>query len=165
VNVARGRSMSPETEQLKGASPREGDIGPKPESSASTKSEAEEAIGPQDWRAGQIREWLLALLRFALTREPRDEAAATAVAEAIDSIGTQRGRSASNFFRRTSREVCRAIATPGDPKRVETLKKHLARIEDNRLRRAFQVTVELEDKALRSSTKARQRNLWSGLRR
>jgi|SRR6516165_10859741 len=38
----------------------------------------------QDWRAGRIREWLLLLLRFAITCDPKDQAAAFAMADEID---------------------------------------------------------------------------------
>jgi hypothetical protein len=35
-------------------------------------------FGSQDWRASRIREWLLLLLRFAITCDPMDQAAAVA---------------------------------------------------------------------------------------
>jgi hypothetical protein len=46
-----------------------------------------EQLGSQDWRAGRIREWLLLLLRFAITWDPKDEAAALAMADEIDALG------------------------------------------------------------------------------
>jgi hypothetical protein len=124
----------------------------------------EAATGSRD-RAQRIREWLLLLLRFAITRDPQDEAAAVSLAGEIDRAGSQRGPSAPSFFRRTSDEVCKAIITLDDPKRADTLKKHLARIDDRRLRRAFQAAVDLEDPTLRNLKKARPSDLWSGLQR
>ena len=41
-------------------------------------------FGSQDARAG---EWLLLLLRFAITRDPKDEAAVIAMADGIDALG------------------------------------------------------------------------------
>jgi hypothetical protein len=40
-------------------------------------------FGSQDWRAGRIREWLLLLLRFAITRDPKDEPAVFAMANSF----------------------------------------------------------------------------------
>ena len=37
-------------------------------------------FGSQDWRAGRIREWLLLVLRFAITCDPKDQGAAFAMA-------------------------------------------------------------------------------------
>src|SRR5262249_57011165 len=38
-------------------------------------------FGSQDWRAARIREWLLLLLRFAVTRDVKDEVSASAMAD------------------------------------------------------------------------------------
>src|SRR5262245_13272082 len=59
-------------------------------------------IGSHDWRAARIREWLLLLLRFAITHDATDELAAFAVADEIDAIGLRWRPSAPSFFRRTS---------------------------------------------------------------
>jgi hypothetical protein len=59
-------------------------------------------FGSQDWRAGRIREWLLLLLRFAITRNTKDQAAALAMADEIDALGHRWRPSAPSFFRRTS---------------------------------------------------------------
>src|SRR5262245_62207559 len=91
-------------------------------------------FGSQDWRAGRIREWLLLLLRFAITCDPKDQAAAFAMADEIDALGHQWRPSAPTFFRRTSSEVCKMIIALEDPRRITILKKHIARIDDPRLR-------------------------------
>lgn len=122
------------------------------------------ANSPQDWRAARIREWLLLLLRFAITRDAKDEAAALAVADEIDALGLHWRPSAPSFFRRTCREVCRAIAVPDDPKRAALLKQHIARIDDHRLRRAFQAAVE-PDPGAPVTLKRKQQDLWAGLRK
>jgi hypothetical protein len=120
--------------------------------------------GSQDWRAVRIREWLLLLLRFAITRDAKDEAAALALADEIDALGLRWRPSAPSFFRRTCREICQAIAVPDDPKRAAILKQHIARIDDPRLRRAFQAAVEFEQGAPPAS-ESKQRDLWAGLRK
>jgi hypothetical protein len=102
-------------------------------------------FGSQDWRAGRIREWLLLLLRFAITCDPKDQAAAFAVADELDALGHQWRPSAPSFFRRTSSEVCKMIIALDDPRRITILKKHIARIDDPRLRRAFQVRSVLSE--------------------
>jgi hypothetical protein len=122
------------------------------------------AIGPQDWRAGQIREWLLLILRFAITRDPKDQAAVLAIAYEIDTLVLQ-GHHAPSFFRRTSSEVCAAISASDDPKRKGVLKRHLARIDDVRLRQAFQAVVDLEGRSPRASLKTKRQDLWAGLPR
>jgi hypothetical protein len=136
----------------------------KPRTSPSQDT-VEAATGPQDRRADQIREWLLLLLRFAITHEAKDEAAALAMADEIDALGLRWRPSAPNFFRRTSVEVCKAITAPAGRGRVSVLRRHLARIDDLRLRRAFQAAVELEQASPRASSETTQRNLWAGLRR
>src|SRR5262245_23313469 len=101
-------------------------------------------FGSQDWRAGRIREWLLLLLRFAITCDAKDQAAVFAMADEIDALGQQWRPSGPSFFHRTSGEVCNAIIAHDDPTRATILKKHIARIDDPRLRRAFQAAVNLE---------------------
>jgi hypothetical protein len=107
------------------------------------------AVGSLDWRDRKVREWLLLLLCFAVTQEPSDRSAALAVADELDSLGMQRKRTAPSFFLRTSNEVCEAILTAGDGHDVDdghdgaVLRRHVARIDDPRLRRAFRAAVGL----------------------
>jgi hypothetical protein len=91
----------------------------------------------------RIREWLLLLLRFAIIAI-RDRAAGFAMADEIDALGHQWRPSAPSFFRRTSDEVCKMVIAFDDPRRATVLKKHIARIDDSRLRRAFHAAVALE---------------------
>src|SRR5580704_13552891 len=106
-------------------------------------------FGSHDWRDRKVRDWLLLLLSFAVTREPADLAAALAVADELDSLGVRRKRRAPSFFLRTSNEVCEAILAVGDGHDVSdgddnaVLRRHVARIEDPRLRRAFEAAVGL----------------------
>ena len=122
-------------------------------------------FGSQDWRAGRIREWLLLLLRFAITCDPKDQAAAFAVADEIDALGHRWRPSAPSFFRRTSGEVCKMIIAFDDPRRAAILKRHIARIDDPRLRRAFQAAVDLERGSPPAACKKKQPDFWTGLQR
>ena len=117
----------------------------------------------EDWLAGRIREWLLLLLRFAITCDPADKAAALAMANEIDALGQRRHVWAPSFFRRTTEEVCKAIIAPDDPRRISVLKKHIARIDDPRLRRAFHAVVNIEQRLPFAPSEAKQQNLWRGL--
>ena len=122
-------------------------------------------FGSQDWRSSQIRQWLLLLLRFAITCDPKDQAAVFAMADEIDALGHRWRPSAPNFFRRTSDEVCKAIVARDDPRRAAILKNHIARIDDLRLRRAFQAAVELEGESRPAAAgNGRPKNSWAGLR-
>src|SRR5262249_48972583 len=43
----------------------------------------------QDWATIQVREWLLLLLRFAITSDPKDRSAALGLADEMDARGVQ----------------------------------------------------------------------------
>ena len=47
----------------------------------------EAEFGSHDWRDRKVRDYLLLLLRFAVTREATDQVAALALAEQLDSLG------------------------------------------------------------------------------
>lgn len=124
-------------------------------------------LANQAWRTMKVRDWLLAILRFAVTLEQTDRATVLAIAEELDRAGSL-GASFS-FFIRISTELCNAIADKDDPKRVATLRSHLDRINDQRLRRAFDAAIEFEDTCQIASSvhKIRKRgnqDLWKGLR-
>jgi hypothetical protein len=131
---------------------------------ASKPVAAGDAGRPRDWCARQIREWLLLILRFAITREAADQSAALAIAGGIDSLALEQGWPAPSFFRRTTSEICAAIIAPHDPGRNAILARHLARIEDPRLRRAFRAAFDLDARPLPSQADNR-RHLWAGLQR
>src|SRR5262249_39411709 len=105
-----------------------------------------DASDAQDWGARQVSEWLLLLLRFAVTSDARDQSAVLALADEIDARGLHWRPSAPTFFRRTSNEVCRAIITFDDPKRTTILKRHLARIDNPALKRAFRAAVNIDER-------------------
>lgn len=135
----------------------------KPSAYCDQPSTISDASDAQDWGARQVREWLLLVLRFAITTDPKDLSATLALADEIDARGLEWRPSAPSFFRRTSDDVCKAITALDDPKRTAILKRHLARIDDPALRRAFRAAVNFDERT--ASSQRNPRNLWFGLPR
>ena len=96
------------------------------------------------WQAGKIQDWLLAIVRFAITLEPADRQTVLAIAQETDGLGSLPGRSSFSYFVRTSTELCRAIADRNDPGRTAIIRRHLAEIGDRRLRQATAAAIDLE---------------------
>jgi hypothetical protein len=124
----------------------------------------------EEWRTMKVRDWLLATLRFAVTLEQTDRDTVLAIAKDMDRSGSRVASTAFAFFIRTSTELCNAIVDKGDPKRVATLRRHLRRIGDHRLRRALEAVIGFGDtcQIVKSANKIRKRgrqDLWGGLRR
>ena len=120
-----------------------------------------------DWRDRKLREWLLLLLRFAVTRESSDEAAVLAFADELDSLGLRWRPAAPRFFLRTSQEICEAIRQVEDGHNNAVLQRHVARIDDQRLKKAFRAAVGLGDPPEPQRTAYapvnKYRELWKGL--
>ena len=122
-----------------------------------------------DWHCRTVCAWLLAVLRFATTLDDNDKLAVFAAAAEIDKLGSRHtGPCGFRFFHRTSAEVCTAIVNPRHPGSTAVLGRHLDRIKDQRIRRAFVAVLEMEEAAAKpkiKSIKARSReDLWKGLR-
>jgi hypothetical protein len=119
-------------------------------------------------QAKTLRAWHLALLRFAVTREASDKQAAWAIAAEIDRLGSRdRDPTSFAFFRTTTRELCAAVLQPDDSTDA-IVRRHLARMQDDRLKRAFQAALEPARPAVVEAIKTgagRRRNvdLWKGL--
>src|SRR5438874_2208369 len=148
-------------ERPAGAFTRQGDEAARARKQPAHSALASEVSGgsdAQDWGTRQVREWLLLLLRFAVTSDAKDQSAALALADEIDACGLQWRPSAPSFFRRTTNELCKAITTLDDPKSVAILKRHLARIDAPALRRAFQAAVNMDERT--ASSTRRRRDLW-----
>lgn len=118
-------------------------------------------VHTEDWWAGRIRDWHFLLLRFAITLDPQDESTVIAVADEIDALGRHWEKPAPSFFRRTTSEVCKAIVSVDDPRRKQILERHLAQIDDLRLRQALRAVLDLQESS--SSTKSKRQGLWDGL--
>ena len=168
--TARARGMGTMSSQARVLEPRDrvparngSKIAKTPSAYCDQPTATTAAGDPQDWAARQVREWLLLLLRFAVTSDPKDKSATLALADEIDARGLEWRPSAPSFFRRTTNDVCKAIAALDDPKSAAMLKRHLARIDNPALRRAFRAAVNFDE---RSAPSQRQpRNLWLGLPR
>ena len=112
----------------------------------------------------RIRDWLLAILRFAVTLEQSDKAVVLAMAKDMDRAGLCVASTAFAFFERSSTELCDAIAVADDPKRDKTLSSYLTRIDDPRLRRAIEAAIDFKPPATHfpNSKKRDRANLWRG---
>jgi len=116
-----------------------------------------------EWHARTLRAWQLALLRFAVTLDNADRLAVLAITAEMDRLHpVQDGKPAFGFFRRTSAELCAAILQPNEHSSA-LLRQFLARIDDDRLRRAFAATIEAEKVASTSKSIRRDGGLWRGL--
>lgn len=130
----------------------------------------------EKWRAKIVGDWLLAILKYAVTLRQEDRRSALAIAGVLDHLGSgtsgglgMSSRSAFLFFRRMSGELCNAIVDSGAPQNAELLRLHLNRIDDPRLKRAFEAAVAIEGISGGLKTNANTRNraradLWKGLR-
>lgn len=125
-------------------------------------------FGLHDRQDRILREWLLLLLRFAVTHEPSDQSTALAIAEELDALGVRWKSAAPRFFVRTTNEVCEAIVGVNDDRRDAVLRKHLARIDNPRLKLAFRSAVGLpaipeQLQARATAKKKKSSDLWKGL--
>ncbi len=98
----------------------------------------------QDLQRRKIRDWLLAILRFSVTLEAGDRAAVMAIADEMDRLGFVAKKPEFSFFLRTTTDVCNALADREQAGRKQILRQHLARVDDQRLRRAFLALSDLE---------------------
>ena len=129
-----------------------------------------DVVGRNEWRSKKVRDWLLAILRFAVTLRDEDRSAVLVAAEEIDRLGkSSEDQSEFKFFRNTSIEICSAILEKQNSRGSAVLRLHLNRIEDCRLRRAFAAAIKFGDSSqtIKSAGKIRKRggqDLWKGLR-
>ncbi len=96
------------------------------------------------WQANKVRDWLLAIVRFAITLEQTDRQTVLAIAQEMDGLGFLPGRCSFSYFVRTSTSLCRAVADRDDPGRTAMLRRHLAAIGDRRLRQTTAAAFDLE---------------------
>ena len=129
-----------------------------------------DVVARNEWRTKKVRDWLLAILRFAVTLRDEDRSAVLVAGEEIDRLGkSSEDKSKFNFFRNTSIEICSAILEKQNLRGSAVLRLHLNRIEDCRLRRAFAAAIKFGDSSqtIKSADKFRKRgdqDLWKGLR-
>jgi hypothetical protein len=109
----------------------------------------------------QVRDWLLAILRFALTLDPADRAAVMTKAGDMDRLGSGKSLSQFTYFVRTSVEFCNRIVDQCVIDKAEVLRGHLHKIDDDRLRRSLEAALTWT-KQVQRRDRCRD-NLWKGL--
>lgn len=117
----------------------------------------------QPQHSQRIQQWLLAILRFAITLEEDDRLAVLAVAAEMDCAGS--AGSGFTFFTRTSVKICDAIIAKNSREAIAILRVFLRKIEHPPLRRAFEAVLEIKpvpSKGHPSLIRDRE-NLWKGL--
>ncbi|MGA7998262.1 MAG: hypothetical protein WCA28_25655 [Bradyrhizobium sp.] len=118
-----------------------------------------------EWHARTLRAWQLTMLRFAVTLDNADRLAVMAIANEIDRLGPpHEGKPDFGFFRRTSAELCAAILQPSEFTPL-VLRQYLARIDNDRLRRALAAAMEAGRPTISSVGKSVERDdgRWKGL--
>jgi hypothetical protein len=111
----------------------------------------------------RIREWLLGILRFAVTLEQCDRSAVMRLAAQMDRLGAGTTEAGFSYFARTSTKLCDCIAAKHDLDKLTELRVYIEKIDDRRLRRAFEGALFAKsDKSLRSKQSDRE-YLWKGL--
>ena len=118
-----------------------------------------------EWYAGTLRAWHLAILRYAVTLDNADRLAVLRIAHEIDRLDPRHDGSADfEFFRRTSLEICVAILQPSE-RGSAVLQQYLARIEDDRLKRAIAAAVDAGQPTVAPARRpvGRGNDLWKGL--
>jgi hypothetical protein len=125
-----------------------------------------ETATESEWQSRKVKNWLLTILRFAVTRDEADLVCVLEIAREIDRLGSGTGEASFSFFVRTSADICNTIVDDQDSKRQTTLRRYFNRIDDYRLRAALEAATECHS-AIRPTPKATKRNredLWRGLR-
>jgi hypothetical protein len=113
-----------------------------------------------------IRDWQLAILRFAITLDSADRAKILLIARELDRLGPDGAATAFAFFTRTSLAFCGAIADKTDPSRGVILRRQLLRIGDTRLRSALEAAVDLGlvEPRIPKPRRYAHGDLWRGLK-
>ena len=86
----------------------------------------------------RIREWLPALLCFAVTLERCDRAAVMCLAAEMDRLGAGTTQSGFSYFTGTSTRFCDCITAKHEFDKLAELCLHIEKIDDRRLRRALE---------------------------
>jgi hypothetical protein len=113
----------------------------------------------------ELRRWLFAVLRFAITLNQADRAAVLAVAAEMDRTGSPAGRGGFAFFVRTSVQLCDAMIATNCPKNIATFRVFLRRIDHLPLRRAFAAVLDIKPSRpdRRDLLRRNRENLWKNL--
>jgi hypothetical protein len=99
---------------------------------------------PVELGPDKLQQWLLAILRFAVTRDVMDRNVALGLAQEMDEPAGRRESDTFQFFRRTSTQFCDSISSPGDQSRYKALRRYFYWIDDRRLRFALEVAARYD---------------------
>jgi hypothetical protein len=111
----------------------------------------------------RIREWLLGILRFAVTLERCDRAALMCLAAEMNRLGASETQSGFSYFTRTSTKLCDCIIAKRDFDNLAELWFHLEKADDNRLRFALEGALFEKARGSTRSKKSNREHLWKGL--
>lgn len=129
-----------------------------------------DSSGPFGWHHQMLQNWLLLILKFAITREDADRAAILDQATALDSLDQNQPERSFCYFVQTSRALCDAVQQNETQASRLRLLQHAARIDNPRLKQAFLGAIGLNEQSRHKRSSARQQNklrsdhLWRGLR-
>lgn len=120
---------------------------------------------PEQRQRERITDWLLALLRFAITRSEADRESLQALANELDRPQITADLGSFAFFRTTTVELCTAIAGKHDEQRVKILRRHFNHIGNLRLRAALEAATGLKeaDHTPAAGPRHDRAYLWKGL--
>jgi len=124
-----------------------------------------ELATPEERQRERITDWLLAVLRFAITRSEADRTSLLATASELDRPQLTADTGSFAFFRTTTIELCTAIASKPGELRVKILRRHFNHIGNLRLRAALEAATGLKeaDHAPAASPRHDRAYLWKGL--
>jgi hypothetical protein len=121
---------------------------------------SDRSVGEESYR---IREWLLEILRFAVTFEQCDRAAVMCLAAKMDRLGRGTIQSGFSYFTRTSVKLCDCIIAKHDFDKLAELCLYIEKIDDRRLRRALEGALFAKrNKSARTRPPSRE-YLWERL--
>jgi hypothetical protein len=120
---------------------------------------------PEERQQQQIADWLLAILRFAVTRQEPDRMSALTMANDMDRPSAHAESNSFAFFANTTKELCDVIANEHTPQRLRVLRQHLGRIGNRRLRAAIEAATGLQERgtAATAHPESVRAYLWKGL--
>ncbi len=113
----------------------------------------------------KVEDWLMGILRFAVTLQDADRATVRMMAEEMDRLGSRIALSNFAFFARTTTEICDGIVGKENPDKLATLHRHLSNIDNDRLRRGLEAALGIERPVSKpcKSRSRRHQDLWKGL--
>jgi hypothetical protein len=119
-----------------------------------------------EWQSRKIKNWLLALLRFAVTHDETDRICVIEMARDLDCQNSGTPGASFSYFDRITAEICNVIVADQNARRQAILLRLFNHIDDCRLRRALEAATECRPSGStqKKAVKHRREHLWKGLR-